>query len=669
METRRLLTNFSGINKIYVILSLLIIITVRPVAGQLTDKDIAVLKERAVEEGWTFEVGENAATRRPLEQLCGDISTDNQIYEKPLSPILESTELPEAFDWRDLDGCTPIKDQDGCGSCWAHAAIGVVESKIKIVDSVEVDLSEQWAMSCTDAGGCGGGSTPSVFNYMYKWLDNCNEIGAVLEADFPYAAMELPCNCPYERPYRIDSWTALVNYPPKSQIKSAILTYGPVKVSVYVNDAFKAYNGGVFNACEDNMTNHAVVLVGWDDNLGENGAWILRNSWGTEWGEDGYMYIEYGCSRVDKGALYVDYFGIPKIGFEYPTGIPDHVRPDQPDTFEVVVLELADTPVSGSGQLHYIINDGPVTTVSMIETESNHYLAVLPAIECGDRIKFYVSAEADRYGKFYDPEPESAHDAFMASEFITVFEDDFETDRGWTVTGDAADGYWERGVPIEKTGDWYGFPPTWDYDGSGCCYLTDNVDSSSYVKDGTTSLISPLIDINASDAVINFARWYSNDYRTTPAVEVMNCYISNDDGISWILFDTYGPEEKASGFWYEEEYIVSDFVEPSSSIRLRFDASELSLNPQPVEAAIDMLSVKNYFCYEFICGDVNNNMIGPDISDITFLIAYLYLNGEEPYDMRKADVNGSGGTPDISDITALIQFLYLDGPPLQCLEY
>ena len=81
-----------------------------------------------------------------------------------------------------------------------------------------------------------------------------------------------------------------------------------------------------------------------------------------------------------------------------------------------------------------------------------------------------------------------------------------------------------------------------------------------------------------------------------------------------------------------------------------------------------MVGVKNYVCNEFICGDINNNMQEPDISDITFLIAFLYLNGEEPYDLRKADVNGSGGMPDISDITCLIQFLYLNGPPLQCIE-
>ena len=278
-------------------------------------------------------------------------------------------DLPAAFDWRNLDGCTPIKDQGSCGSCWAFATMGVMESKIKIVDSVETDLSEQWLVSCTGAGSCSGGGMTS-FNYMYKWLDDCNQIGAVLESDFPYAAYDLPCGCPYERPYRISGWNSLGHSPSTFQIKYAIYNYGPVGAAVYVNNAFKAYNGGVFNACEDHETNHVIVLVGWDDTLGENGAWILRNSWSTDWGEDGYMYIEYNCSRVGSNAVYVSYAGAPKIGFEYPAGIPDHVAPEQPDTFEVVVTELAELPVSGTGQLHYIINDGPVTTLSMIGNRS-----------------------------------------------------------------------------------------------------------------------------------------------------------------------------------------------------------------------------------------------------------------------------------------------------------
>jgi hypothetical protein len=80
-----------------------------------------------------------------------------------------------------------------------------------------------------------------------------------------------------------------------------------VAVGVHVNSAFSGYGGGVFNACYDGTVNHAVALVGWDDSQGSDGVWILRNSWGSWWGEDGYMRIEYECSRVGYAAALVFY--------------------------------------------------------------------------------------------------------------------------------------------------------------------------------------------------------------------------------------------------------------------------------------------------------------------------------------------------------------------------
>ena len=85
-------------------------------------------------------------------------------------------------------------------------------------------------------------------------------------------------------------------------IKQAIFDYGPISVAICAGGHFIVYTGGVFNHEREcppfNPVNHAVVLVGWDDNQGENGVWILRNSWGEDWGEDGYMLIEHGCSKI-----------------------------------------------------------------------------------------------------------------------------------------------------------------------------------------------------------------------------------------------------------------------------------------------------------------------------------------------------------------------------------
>ena len=148
----------------------------------------------------------------------------------------------------------------------------------------------------------------------------------------PYVAWDAPCNCPYDHHYTINGWAYIgtsYGVPSTSAIKQAILTYGPVSAAVCVTSAFQGYTGGVFNACSPGTVNHAVVLVGWDDAQGTQGVWILRNSWGTDWGEDGYMYIEYGCSSIGYSACYVDYGG--------PNGPEIEVTPGSIDFGNVLI--------------------------------------------------------------------------------------------------------------------------------------------------------------------------------------------------------------------------------------------------------------------------------------------------------------------------------------------
>lgn len=273
--------------------------------AQLSDQDMAELRARAKAEGWTFEIDRNPATLQPIENLCGTVIPEG--YEEPADTGSEwdqRDDLPAAFDWRDYGGCTPIRNQGGCGSCWAFSAVGAVESAILINDGVSVNLSEQWLVSCTTAGDCGGGWPSAALDVMKRFAvmnDSCGDSGAVLESAFPYVAWDKPCGCPYDHPYWIQ------NKFNAADKKQAILDYGPISVTVAVDGAFQAYDNGVFNACWNGTVNHAVVLVGWDDNQGSDGVWIMRNSWGTWWGEDGYMRIEYGCSKIGGNALRIQY--------------------------------------------------------------------------------------------------------------------------------------------------------------------------------------------------------------------------------------------------------------------------------------------------------------------------------------------------------------------------
>jgi hypothetical protein len=280
--------------------------------GPLTSADIAALQEQGRQEGWTFTVGQNPGTDRPLNQLCGLVVPDNWWVDASFDPCTPTRDLPTAFDWRQLGGCSSVKDQGSCGSCWAFGSTVPLECNILIKDHTEVDLSEQWLVSCNKEGwGCQGGWF--AHNYFKgSRTDPCGGYGAVLEQDFPYAAFNLPCSCPYAHPYTIASWKFIGSgsgIPSVNSMKQAIMDYGPISVAIAVNDGFGGYTGGVFNDNSPAQINHCVGLVGWNDSLGAHGVWILKNSWSEGWGDNGYMYIEYGICQVGYAACYVNYLG------------------------------------------------------------------------------------------------------------------------------------------------------------------------------------------------------------------------------------------------------------------------------------------------------------------------------------------------------------------------
>ncbi len=287
---------------------------------RLSNDDIAILQSMARSQEWTFEVGKTSATNCSIDELCGFQTPENLEEFKCNNQKIGTTsmaDLPPHWDWREQNGCTPIKNQKYCGSCWAFATVGPLESAIKIKTGQNVDLSEQWLVSCNTHGwGCQGGFW--AFDYFVDRPDKCGGTGAVLEKYFPYSGINSPCEGLYPHDYFLADrdgdgicWDFVGDendVPPVEKIKEAIYNYGPVAVALYVNNAFRAYKGGVFNANSYGTPNHAVVLVGWDDTKGKNGVWILKNSWGTSWGENGYMEIEYGCCEVGYSACYIEGF-------------------------------------------------------------------------------------------------------------------------------------------------------------------------------------------------------------------------------------------------------------------------------------------------------------------------------------------------------------------------
>ncbi len=236
--------------------------------------------------------------------------------QKNLQGLQQGTTLPSSFDWRALGKVPPIRNQGACGSCWSFSTVGAFESALMINDGFVPDLSEQYLISCNTYGwGCNGG----WFAHDYHWQQLGKlqtQPGAVQETAFPYAAKDTPCYGSYAHPYRLSGWSYIGDswsVPSTAAIKDAIYHDGPVAAAVCVGSGFQLYSGGIFKAneastCGTSKVNHAIVLVGWND---ADNTWILRNSWGTGWGEGGYMRIARGISNIGFAANYVDYSPTP----------------------------------------------------------------------------------------------------------------------------------------------------------------------------------------------------------------------------------------------------------------------------------------------------------------------------------------------------------------------
>ncbi|MBN2431903.1 MAG: hypothetical protein JXQ27_10520 [Acidobacteria bacterium] len=297
------------------------------------------LRQDIRRHGYRFQVADNPALDYPLSTLCGLVEPPDWREGARFVDFTAKEELPAAFDWRDLNGCTPVKNQGNCGSCWAFSTVGGLECQILLLDLMAEDLSEQFLVSCdTSNSGCSGGWFAHDFHITE---------GAVRESCFPYTAADDPCieTCP--RPYYAESWAYIGNsysVPSINAIKQAIYDYGPICAAVAASSSFHAYSGGVYDADDSTVINHAIMLVGWDD---ADGCWILRNSWGAGWGEDGYMRIAYDCNRVGYAANFVTYVPLnaPLIDLDDvqpDSGVSGNNRLDPGETAELTILLLND---------------------------------------------------------------------------------------------------------------------------------------------------------------------------------------------------------------------------------------------------------------------------------------------------------------------------------------
>lgn len=201
---------------------------------------------------------------------------------------------PASIDWRDQGKLTPIKNQGQCGSCWAFATVASVEAQHAIKKGQLVSLSEQEMVDCDDKNnGCSGGYRPYAMRFV-------KENGLESESLYPYSALKHDQCLLRENDTRvfIDDFRMLSTN--EEEIANWVGTKGPVTFGMNVVKAMYSYRSGIFNpsaedCAEKSMGAHALTIVGYGGEK-ESAYWIVKNSWGTSWGANGYFRLARGVN-------------------------------------------------------------------------------------------------------------------------------------------------------------------------------------------------------------------------------------------------------------------------------------------------------------------------------------------------------------------------------------
>lgn len=350
-----------------------------------------------------------------------------------------------------------------------------------------------------------------------------------------------------------------------------------------------------------------------------------------------------------QGALaMLDWFGA-SMSVSLPEGAPSVVMTGETTSFPVQIASINED--ADTADLLWRGDGGAYTPVSLTYDGGDLYSATLPAFDCDATPEFYVEV-VSTFGTVVHLPAGAPIDVFTAvpmSAIETVFEDDGETDGAWQTSGDATDGQWDRGVPAG--GGVRGDPPT-DFDGSGACWLTDNVAGNSDVDGGTVRLTSPALTFDGGGFELSYARWFSNDFGAAPGQDRFLVEWTEDPSAGmWQPLETVGPAgDGTHGGWIEVSFTLDDVagMPSAGTIWVRFSAEDIG-DGSVVEAGVDAIILQRMMCEddtEPCLGDLDGNG-SVDVEDV---LAVLSAFGS---DDASGDANGDG-TVDVNDILLVV---------------
>ncbi|KAL4586361.1 hypothetical protein LXL04_010997 [Taraxacum kok-saghyz] len=253
------------------------------VSYKLTDNKYADMTH---EEFSTFHFGYNGQEHSDSGELNNSHSKSNT-----------TEDLPEDVDWRKRGAVTHVRDQDHCGACWAFSAVAAIEGINKIKGGNLTILSEQMLVDCdvnNGDKGCRGGIMEKAYQFVKK------NGGITTEQVYPYVGIDEGCNKSKAKDtvVRLRGYESIKSKDEKS-LQSAVAKQ-PVSVPIAAEFLFQLYGSGVYSGPCGSHLNHAVTVVGYgkeEDEKEGRKYWIIKNSWGTDWGENGYMRLERGTEE------------------------------------------------------------------------------------------------------------------------------------------------------------------------------------------------------------------------------------------------------------------------------------------------------------------------------------------------------------------------------------
>jgi C1A family cysteine protease len=663
------------------------------------------------------------------QKRLGEVIPDWVKEEWDKAPKLEAPEgakFDPTFDWRThvgpygTTGVTAITDQGNCGSCWAFAAVAQLESHVKIYGEVEMDLSEQQCVSCLTPGtGCEGHYSEACYNLF-------RSTGAIEEVCMPYHENDTdPCiqsQCQKWAKLGSPAYTPVNNN--VNSIKQALLT-GPVKSSMAVEDTFFSYTGG----CYDRPyfgTNHAVLIVGWDDNMcGGQGAWIVKNSWGPGWGENGFFYIEYNCCQIGAYVFQINYiFHRPLVRFE-SFGVSDQAGGDgdgRVEAGETVRLDfslknlwsaLGNVRVTVSADTAgLVINDnlsilGNMASKDIKNNSSDPMQFQVPSNFPARRVFFTFHVTGDSAtGVTYSAD--STVSFFVGRDVLLV-----DDDQGSDNLGTNREGYYVAAFDsLKSVYDIWNkstTPDTFDFskynvviwftgDHRDSIFSTADIESlQAYLDNGgrlfltsqdvtevLSSSLDPLHNSFLSDYLHvgygGYSSWYfvSGD----PGDEVgdtlwiypgntpgANNQSSKDNLIPDSLADTvlfyadnnFGLTDDIAAIKFQGDYKLVFFGFGFEGINSSGDYFHGKWLSKP-ELVMQRVLGWLKTPWLFVPGDATGDKV-VDVGDVVHLINYLFKGGPAPNPLAAGDVTGPGDcVVDVGDVVYLINYLFKNGP-------